>query len=106
MIRAGTLKHQISIERYTEQQDLFGEPIKSWSVLNTVRANLKPLNGKEEFNIQIKNTVTHKITIRYTNITPKDRLTFNSRIFDIQYVLNINEENEELQILAEEKYYE
>ena len=55
MIRSGSLRQQVVIERFSSVADAYGEEIKSWAVLNTVRANVKPMNGKEEFDIQIDN---------------------------------------------------
>ncbi len=47
--------------------------------------------------------VTHRITLRYmSGITPKMRVNYNSRIFDILSVINVGERNRELQLMCRE----
>ncbi len=46
-IRAGELRHFITIQKRTITQDATGQQIASWSNVATVKAGLRPLTGKE-----------------------------------------------------------
>jgi SPP1 family predicted phage head-tail adaptor len=101
---AGRLRTVARIDRYEEVTDANGSIIKNWSVLKSdLRCSIEPITGTENFiGDRISNEVTHKINIRYTDITPKDRIVYNSRVFDIVNVLNWKELNKDLTILAKE----
>jgi len=103
MIRTGTMKHQIEIRRSTEYKDDNGFVRHSYALLNKVRASINPVTGNELFvNSQIINEITHKIGVRYTDVTEKDQIIFNGRKFNVVQVLNFNEQKVNLIILAKE----
>ena len=105
MIRAGTLRHPIKIESNQTTINDYNEPVEQWTTLHTTRANIKPLKGNENFiSDQIHAETTHLITMRY--LKPLDtsmRINFNGRFFDILSIINIEEKNRALQILAKEQ---
>lgn len=104
-MRAGKLKHSITVERYTLTRNDFGEMIEEWSDLFSTRAEIKPLTGKEYFasNMQVSE-MTHKITFRYSQqVKTSDRVLFDGRYFDITSVANINEANRVIEILTKEQ---
>lgn len=105
MIAAGTLRHQIEIQRYTETQNDFGEVIEEWNTLHTVRASIAPLSGKEYFaSKQVNAETTHQVYIRYiSGLKPADRILFNGRIFNILNILNYKEKNVSLELLCTEQ---
>lgn len=107
MIDIGDLRHRVIIESLDlVAQNARGEPTQSVTVVATVWAEIKPLTGRELFTAQQRAAqVTHGVRMRYpgTAVTPEMRLNFNSRYFDILSVLNIDEQNRELQILAKER---
>lgn len=52
---------------------------------------------------QTEEKITHQITIRYrTNLTPRMRLRYGNRLFEIKNILDPLEEHRELDILCEE----
>ena len=69
-----------------------------------VRASLEPLRGGEALRaLQLEDRVTHRITTRYrAGITAKMRIRFKSRLFNIRSVINVEEANRFLEIMAEE----
>ena len=111
MVRAGSLNRIITIERFIENtppNNDYGEPDSYWSQIAQTRASVKPIGGSEAFLVGLKNTVTHKIELRARQdftLTPEDQIIFGTRIFDIQYVLNWNESNVNLTVLAVEKLF-
>ena len=105
-IAAGTLKHTVSVERYEESQNDWGEVIKDWVELFTTRASIRPISGSEiAVNHQIVNELTHKVFMRYReDIRPRDRILFDGRIFNIVSVINHNEENISIELMCKEQY--
>jgi SPP1 family predicted phage head-tail adaptor len=108
-INPGRLRHRVSIEYSTQTQDGTGQPIDEWHLLAEVPASIEPLVGRELTTAQQTYAeVTHKLTVRYaagrtSGITPKNRITLGTRIFDIGAVLNLEERNLLIQIMAKER---
>jgi SPP1 family predicted phage head-tail adaptor len=103
-LKIGKLRHRIAIEQVTETQDTDGSVIEIWSAYATVQASIEPLSGREYIAAQsIQADVTHRISLRYMpGITPKMRVNYSSRIFDILSVINVGERNRELQLMCRE----
>lgn len=102
-MRAGSLKHKIIIQSYTETPNDFGEVVKGWVDFKTAFASITPLSAKEFFKAGTHNEVTHKIVIRYiAGVQPKMRAMFGTREFSIEGILNIREENKSLQLICSE----
>ena len=103
---AGTLNHQVAIIGLDSSSvNARGEPTLAPTTLATVWANIRPLTGRELFTAQQRAAeVTHFITMRHPGltVTPEMKLTYGSRTFDILSVLNLEEMNVTLQILAKE----
>jgi len=103
-MRAGKLRHQIVIEQSTEARNSVGEVTASWATFATVRASVEPMQGRESFVAsQDLAERTVRFRIRYlAGITPKMRVSYDSRTFDIQSVVNREERNRETHILCRE----
>ena len=103
-MKIGKLRHKITIQEYSATRDSFGAQIEGWNDKASVFASVTPICGKEYFASQQLNAeVTTKITIRYlAGITPKMRVMFGNRIFDILSVLNFEERNIELNLMCKE----
>ena len=105
-IAAGTLKHSVTIQRYEETQNDFGEVIKGWFDLFTTRASVRPISGKEiAINHSIINEMSHKVYLRYkSHIKPSDRVIFKDRTFNIVSVINHDEQNISQELMCLEIY--
>jgi SPP1 family predicted phage head-tail adaptor len=103
-MRAGRLRHRVVIQDYTESQNTYGEATKNWTDYATVWAAVEPIKGREFWQSQQVNAeIDVKITMRYiTGVKPKMRVVSDSRIFEIEAVINVEERNRELQLLAKE----
>lgn len=97
-VNIGQLRHRLELHSASPTPNDFNEPIDAWSSYGTVWGRISPMKGEELFHAQQTNaTVTHKILIRYnSNVTAKHRVIFNSRIFEINAVLDPEERNEML----------
>lgn len=75
-----------------------------WVTFNTVWAAVQPVTGAEVAR-QEEPTTTLKsnVIIRYlAGIKPKFRITFGTRVLEIQSVINVNEDNHEMNLVCNE----
>lgn len=103
-MRAGTLRHRITIEQPAETQNAHGEPVVTWSALATCWASVEPLSGRELLMAQQVNAeITHRARLRYVaGVMAKQRVQHQGRYFDINAVRNIDERKVELELLCQE----
>ena len=103
-MRAGRLRHRITIQQVTEGQDETGAVTETWNEFATVWADMEPIAGKEYFAAkQTMAETTHRIRIRYlSGVVPKMRVLFGSRTFDITEIINYRERNVELHLMTTE----
>ena len=104
-MRAGALKHKITIQEKTQTSDGMGGYTETWKELYTVWAAIWPVSGREYIATGRKEgEVTHRIQIRYREgIMPSHRVLYGSRVFDIRAVLNHEEKNKYLDLMCVEK---
>lgn len=95
MIRSGDLIHHIQFEKRNEPRGAQGGIAESWTPVGRRWAEIKPLDGKELIQArQIKPTVSHRVRLRYfASVTTKLRIVFQTRVFGIDNVLNVEERN-------------
>lgn len=105
-MRAGKLRHQITIQKSTGTQNTNGETVSVWVDVACRRASVEPLSGREMWTArQIDASVTHKVTLRADAslvITPKMRVVFKGRVFDINFSGNPDEATREFNLLCTE----
>ena len=106
-MRKGPLRHLITIQSLTDtvSAGTRGGLTETWADFVEMRASIEPLTGSERFAAQIVDAqVNTRIRMQYTaGVTPKMRVKFGTRFFDIKAVLNIEERNRELELLATER---
>jgi len=98
------LKDRIAIQTSTDSQDAAGQIVPTWSTYATVWACITPLIGREYLaSRQLQAEVSGKIRIRYlAGVTPKMRVLFNGRYFNILTVMDVNERHVEMIIMVKE----
>lgn len=96
----GKLKRRISLVELTQVSDGGGGYENSVTELLSVRAYIHPLTGREYFsNQQTDAEVTHKITIRYNkDVKQSQVVSYDGKLFDIQYIFDIDEEHQFLEL--------
>ena len=104
-MRAGALRHKITIEEVTETADGLGGFTESWSEYTTTYASITQIKGEEMLeHMKLGSNVSHRIWMRYQEgITSKMRIKHGDRTFRI--IGNPRdpfERNKDLQIMAEE----
>lgn len=103
-MRAGKLRHRITIQEVIETKSASGAPIHTWRDWADVWASVEPLRGREFFaSKQIQAEVSTRIRIRYLEgVTPKMQVLFNSKTYLIDSVINPEERNREMQLMCRE----
>ena len=107
MVRARRLKDKITVQQATETRDAYGEPVAMWATYAIRFADINPVSGREYFTAQQSYSEnSYRFAIRYDtktkDITPKMRISYDSRVFDIQAVLNEGTLNRDITIIATE----
>lgn len=97
----------VSIEVQTLTDDNYGGQTKTWATLSgasALWASIEPISAWEKYQAQkMEVPITHKMMMRYfSTITPAMRVKFGTRIFEICEVINIEEANSYLKIMAVE----
>ena len=105
-MRAGQLRHRVTIERRTEVDDGAGGSVETWATFATVWAAVIPLTGRELFAAQqVASTVSHRIEMRYLAgvLAGTMRAKHETRVLNIRTVMNIDERDRETHLLCEEQ---
>ena len=103
-MRAGRLRHLVTIQQPTEVQDTTGQAVKSWGTYVQAWASVEPLSGREFLDAQQINAET-KVRIRIrsvSGITEKMRVSWDSRVYNINAILDIQERDREIHLMCSE----
>ena len=86
MDSVGMLNRRIRIETFTTSPDEFGQPIKTWAVLDHVWANIWPVSNIERFEAaQINRQVELRMHVHYrSDVTEQMRVLYDGDYYDIQ----------------------
>lgn len=105
MLNAGKYNHQIIIFKIVKQKDSQGFPKETQLAILKPYAHIKTTRG---YTLIANNSDFEKAYTNFTIRYPKVEITrdmlieFNSKIYEIQYLNNIDEANIELEIQAKE----
>ena len=91
MDSVGKLHRRIRIETFTTSSDSFGEPIKTWAVLDHVWADIRPVSNTERFEAQqVNRQVEVRMRIHYrADVTEQMRVLYDGDYYDIQGIKEI-----------------
>lgn len=91
------MRHRVTIQRYAETRSASGMVTETWADSSTVWASVEPISGREYYDAQRVNAeVTHTVKMRGSaDVTPKDRLYYDSRYFLIESVMDLTERGRE-----------
>jgi len=82
--KAGLMRHRVGIQTASTSRDAAGQVTQSWSTSTTVWARIEAVSGDERNQAaQVEGRLTHRVTIRYRDISPASRLLFGSRVLNI-----------------------
>lgn len=102
-MRAGELRHPLTIQNRSTTRDDTGQELETWSDVATVWGRVEPLSGSEQkHGAGIEAETTHRVTLRYTTLYAADRLKFGVRVLQIINILNTDERSIELIVMCKE----
>lgn len=101
------LRHKVTIEENKGNvSDGGGNKVPNWvAIASGVWAEVKPINGNEATIAERRGQqITHTVTMRHRSGIKKDkhRINFNGRILKIEYIINKDERNIELNLQCRE----
>lgn len=105
-MRAGRLRWKVVIQqKLVSGQSSSGEPVFTWSDVATVWAEIAPETGREVVASERETATVHTvITIRYRHgITAAMRVKQDTRLWNIQAVLDPTQRHRELQLVCIEQ---
>ena len=104
-MRAGEMRHRVAIQSRQDIRDAAGQPRPIWSTLATVWASYEPLSGRETIQARIAmSEATCRWRIRYyPGLTPRHRVMWGARVFDINSVADVDGRHDEMELLCTEK---
>lgn len=89
-IAAGELRHRVEIQRRATSQDSAGERSIGWVRVGTVWASVEPKVGGESV-IAGTSTMVTIFGLRYfPGLSPANRLVWNSKVFDVTSVQDVD----------------
>ncbi len=82
------LDRKITLQRFTWTQDEYGALVQAWTDVATVWASKRDVSdGERVAAAEVSATITTRFQIRYdgawADLNPKDRVSFEGRLFDI-----------------------
>lgn len=94
MDAAGKLDRRVTIQRAATVTNALGEAVPTWADLATVWAAKQEIRDSERFDAQqLAAEISMRFRIRYSpkvaDVSPKDRLIFEARTYDIAAVKEI-----------------
>jgi SPP1 family predicted phage head-tail adaptor len=103
--QAQELRHRITVQSMTDTQDTDGSVSETASTFRTAWARIVPLKGSEDYVAQgIAASVVYEMWIRYIpNVTPKMRVLWGERTFEVDSVRNYDSLNKWLILTCEEE---
>ena len=103
-MRSGPLRHWVTIRTYTKSRDSYGAEVETWADFADTWASVEPLIGREYMAAkQVSAEVSHKIRMRYiAGLLPTMKIAWGAREFEIVSILNVQERNMEIVIMATE----
>lgn len=107
-MEAGKLRHYVELQRVTVRIDSHGDQVKDWETIATAWASIEQLSGREFLQAsQAMSDVTVRIRVRGrtdVTLTPKDRVLYGTRAFDIRHVLDWGDRGVETQLMCTERF--
>ena len=105
IIRAGYLRHRLTLQDKVVVQNDYGEETITWSTTATVWGTIEPLRGREYMEArQEQANISHRVRMRHgPTVKPTMRILNDGRVFEIESVINPLERNRCLELRCREE---
>ena len=103
-MRAGELRHRLTLQQPVETVNDFGETVISYSDVDTVWGAVDPNAGKRYFEaMQANSEIQGAIRLRYrSDIEATWRILYGTRVLQIISIINPKERDQELLVYYKE----
>lgn len=103
-MRAGQLRHRVTIQSPVQSQNETGEVELAWVDLCSLWASVEPLTGRELLRAdRVESELTHRVRLRHdSRVSSRLRIVHESRTLEIVSVANQDERNEQLEVMCRE----
>lgn len=103
-MRAGRLRHRLTIQQRNETQGATGEVVLTWTTYATVWGAVEPVSGRELLaGDRVAAEASVRVLVRYlSGVTTRHRVLFGSRLLEIVAVIDRDERHVELELLCNE----
>ena len=100
----GRLRNRVDLQSATVTRDSGGGVTEAFTTIAQIYADIRPTGGDESYRQgKVKDTVTHKIYCRFrSDISPEYSIVYESRIFQIKNIINIDERDRWLELTCSE----
>lgn len=98
------LRQRLTLQEEVHAADGAGGYVRSWQNVADLWAEIQTISGREHLRAgQLQSEVSHRVIMRYrSGVMAGMRLLYDSRAFNIRYVINVEERKEQLEMLVEE----
>ena len=105
LVKPGELNRQITINSLTNTPDGQGGFSSSFGVFATVWAKITPMKGSEKVHSdRLSTQQLSKVMMRYiSGLNQTMQVIYNSQEYQIRSIVNIDEKNEWLELMIEQK---
>lgn len=102
--RSGRYRHHIVIQQVTNTDDGDGGYTEAWTTFHDARGSVQPVFSQELVRSDRRTgETTHLCRLRYVSgISKSMRVSYDSRLFDITGMRNIDERRRELELTLRE----
>ncbi len=103
-MRAGKLKHKVTVEEPREARGETGQVTTSFQPLATTWASIEPLSGRELIAAdQAQSETTIRVRMRYlAGVTNECRIVHGTRVLQIVSVIDPEDRHAELELMCRE----
>tara|TARA_R110002153_G_scaffold9742_1_gene39747 strand:+ start:419 stop:748 length:330 start_codon:yes stop_codon:yes gene_type:complete len=100
----GKMRYKVKVETATNTRDAGGGLSQVFNPVTYIYANIMPRSANSAYRQGIlQEKVTHEVTIRYMkNIDTNSKITYGTRSFAVNGIVNVDERNRFLTLLCEE----
>lgn len=87
-MKAGLLRHRVTLQSRVDTVDAIGQPSTSWSTTATVWADVRYLTGISAIKAGADTSVGKvSVRLRYQAVNAGQRIVYGTQVFDVQAVL-------------------
>jgi SPP1 family predicted phage head-tail adaptor len=97
-------RHRLQFQEKMTVKDEEGNSVTKWNTVFTVWGSVEGLRGREYLAAgALSSEATYRIRIRYRKgVRTNMRILYGERVFEIESVIDINEEHKEIEIMCKE----